>query len=340
MLLSISIIFSCTYPKATLVKKKNSSGNDLLKIKYKTPKLFSYDLIKKENHWVILFQINDYTSIPIPPTGSIIDNRWFYYLAAIDNQFNPLIDSINLIEEHKQTNSNYTGTNYGIFSTNRGVVFVYKIGNVFYFSEFDSYGKTLIHKNKFYKNLEDSVEKSKILSMNYHDDSIYIFLVESPKNIYENYSFNLIQYHIPTKDLKVYKNYIPKENSWYSTNQMEIHFTKKNMQIIWSESIDAKLKNSALAINLAECEYKNLQCTNFRNILNTEKSENTDIRIFRDGGNSKLFIQEEKNLWLIISNEENFPLQTPIKLENNSKEYIEYFQKYKNYPIQVEVDTN
>jgi hypothetical protein len=95
-----SFCVSCTYPHAGLRRELSPDGRKKLKIVYATPKMYSCDVALKDGRWAVMFALNDYTQISFPPPGAIIENRYFYYPGAVDQELNPLWEKPVLLAEH------------------------------------------------------------------------------------------------------------------------------------------------------------------------------------------------------------------------------------------------
>ncbi len=340
-----AIATSCCYPKATLKSEKATNGEIALRIDYPSPKMSSYDFALKENKWAILFNINDSTSISFPPPGSILDNRWFYYLGLFDQDLNPIWKNPILFDEHKTTQQNYSGQASGIFPTNRGLLVVYCIGNSFFYSEFDLNGNKLGGKIKFYEGKINTTDANRILSIDYHDENIYLFLVEEPENLYsENWNLQLIRHNPVTNKTEFRKNFIQIESGWYYSKSLSVNFSEKSMQLIWADGVKEKYGESfyklSSTIIFADCNYMEKQCTDFRRILKTKNYEDTNVRFFLNGKVNSVVVQEKTNFFVWKIDENGKPEKSfLIADEKMDSLYSNAFKNPKGFPYKVIIGT-
>lgn len=341
---TIVAVSSCSYPHAMLKKETSSNGDKVLRIVYDSPKMFSYDTAFKDDKWAVLFTIKDYIQISFPPPGAIIGNRWFYYLGIIDKELNPLLKKPILFESYEDEGRGIAGQRTAVFPTSKGFLVVYLIKNNFFYMEYDINGKKIIDKTKFYTNASTTGLRNKILSINYYKNSIFLFLLEKPENMYtDTWSINLIKQDIYANKTNSLKNIIPNKKGWYHAKDLNVLFSNNSIYISWVNGIKYDKKNNSYKlsalVNFTTIPIQNKQSDSYNTILKTQNYNNTNTRFIKTDKTILLIIKDDKeDIWIKkIENKEDFKNSAVKADENEKKYYLKYFTHNNKFPYKVTI---
>jgi len=344
ILLFTAVFFSsCTYPSAALQKETKPDGEKILKITYPSPKIFTYDISAGKDQWGIIFAINDYTQISFPPPGAIIDDRWFYYFAIVDQDLNPILKTPFLFEETKKSKSFFSGQNMAVFPTEKGFLVVYMIKDSFYFTEFGINGEKIRDKTLFYVNQKENGESHSILSINYKNGILYLLLREAPENIYtDTWSINLIKQDIEKNHQEILKKIIPNKEGWYQVRKMNSFLKDGFLFLSWIDGKEQKEDPESSSYKLspivyyAACRLAEKHCSDYQTILKPHNYFQSDIRFLEKEGFFSLVIRDEEEFWEQKIGEKGTLLGTAFRVSEERKNRVfPAFDPEKQYPFQV-----
>ena len=332
------MLTACTYPHASLKKEINNLNQKDLKVVYPTPKTFSYQTARIENTWGIFFVIKDYTQISFPPPGAIIDNRLLYYFALVDNDLNPLIDSPIRFKTSKQKGRNVSGYYYALLPAENSFLAVYIHDNVFYYTSFNLKGKQKGSHKKLYTTAQVVGNRNTILSITYHDNTIYLFILTRPENIYyDTWSINLVKRNIKTEKTEIIKKFITSKNGWYHAKSLQVLFDGTTMHLAWIDGTvhrrNPESRNYGLSsvFYRARCTMDERQCENYSAVYRSKNYADADLRLKVADAGVQLVIKNKKKI-LIHQEKAGSPSEIQPGTEAS---YLKLFSRGGDFPGQV-----
>lgn len=342
---TLLILSSCIYQTATLQKEISPEGKITLKIHYKAHKMSFYDMALNKKQWALFFGINDYKQISFPPPGAIIDEKWFYYLSVLDSNLNPVTKRPLLIEKIKREKQIFTGYTQGVFPSQKGFVVVWVEKNSIWYQEFGFNGKELIKKELLYEESKEVYLNRTILSISIHDDCIYLFLLTEPSDMYaENWNISLLKREIHSTKTNMIPNFIPDNNGWFNTRNLEVYLSGNGMYLSWIDAIEqgrndtAKTRPLQGKVYFATCSYAEQKCDNIKVVIKCISYFDAIPRFIMIRQELYLVVNCENEMWKLRIGENGQVMNEAQKVTDAEKdELLPYFSDEDKFPCKVEI---
>ena len=329
---------ACTYPSVSLRIETDEKKRKVVKFIYPTPKMYSWQAVQGEKSYGILFEFVDYTQISFPPPGAIIDNRKFIYAAVFDSELNPVTGEPLCLVSEKRKGYVLQGPVSGIFPLKKGFVVIYLSENAFHYAILKTDGTLKKKPEKFYTPREASGFKNRVLGINFHKDTIYLFILTNPENMYrDTWSFNLVKRDITRGSTDYIKKFIASKENLFHAKDLQVYFSGSTMHLAWinGREIRDNPKSNTYGllpeVYLASCSTDADACGEIFMVFKGKNYNRASLR-FQDNSDGEVPV-------LVIKENDSYFIHNPalkaVVTAGSSSEYQHLFRRGGRLPFGV-----